>query len=112
LTDKNGKEVYRIYITLNKQEDVDELMKHRSSLRLNGEPFRMVRTLPKYCPLYNRQVTGLKIKIHQTVNDNTHAEKINEFDLRKYFQQFGIIRKCEWTNKDQAEALFTFAEYE
>jgi hypothetical protein len=111
LIDKNGKEVHkRIYITLDRPESVDELMKHRPSLRLNGELLRITRALPKFYPLYAQCVTGLMIKIHQSVNDNTAIGKLNEWDLRRYFQHFGTIRSCQWTNQDQTEALFTFAE--
>jgi hypothetical protein len=46
------------------------------------------------------------------VDDNASTIRLNELDLRKHFQHFGIIRYCEWTNVDQSEALFAFAEYE
>ncbi len=108
MIDKNGEELYHIYITLNKPENVDELMNHRSSFSFNKEPLRITRTLPKFCPLYNKSVTGLKIKIHQSVG----TVKLNESDLRKRFRNFGIIRYCKWTNADQTEALFAFKEYE
>ncbi len=97
---------------MNKPENVDQLIKHRSSLWLYGEQLRITRTLPKFCPLYNKSVTGLKIKIHQSVNNNATTIKINESDLRRYFQYYGTIRYCKWTNVDQTEALFAFKEYE
>ncbi len=97
---------------LDKPESVDELMKNRSYLQFNGEQLRVTRTLPKSCPLYDRSVTGLKIKIYQSVDDNASTIRLNELDLRKHFQHFGIIRYCEWTNVDQSEALFAFSEYE
>lgn len=108
-----GKEIYtRIYIILDKVGNVDTLMKQRSNLRLNGEPLKITRTLPKSCPLYYRSVTGLKIKIFQSIDDNASTIKVNESDLRRRFERLGIIRYCQWTNKDQTEALFAFVEYE
>ncbi len=111
MIDKNGKELYHIYVILNRQEHVDQLMKQRSKLRIYGEPLRITRSLPKFYPLYNKSVTGLKIKIHQSVGNNATTIKLNESDLRKHFKNYGI-RYCKWTNADQTEALFAFAEYE
>jgi hypothetical protein len=75
-------------------------------LRLNGEQLRVKRILPNSFPLYNQDVTGIKI----TINDNTSFGKLNENDFKKYFQQFSQILHCKWTNENQTEALFTFPE--
>ncbi len=110
MIDKSGKEVRRFYITLDRKESADELMKNRSNLRLNGEQLRITRTLPNTLVLYNQCVTGLNIKLHQYDNNNIPVGKLNEYDLRKYFENFGGIRNCRWINEDQTEALFTFQE--
>lgn len=103
--DRLGREVQRIYITLDNSDSTTELMKNRSNLKFNGELLKITRTLPKSCPLFNQCVTGLKIRIDQTT-----AMRLNECDLKKYFQRFGIIRSCQWINKDETTALFTFDE--
>ena len=110
LIDKNGTEIYRVYIKLTKLEDVNQMMRNRSNLQWNGEQLSVTRTLPKSCPLYDRCVTGVKISIHQSVDNDGSPAKLNECDLRKHFQQFGRIRYCKWTNDNQTEALFAFAE--
>lgn len=103
---KNGKELQRIHITLNKLESVNRLMDDRSSLRLNGKQVRVKRSLPNSFPLHDRDVTGIKI----TINDNKSVGKLNENDLKKHFRDFGQILDCKWTNANQTEALFRFAE--
>jgi hypothetical protein len=112
LIDKNGKELYNIYIILDTPENVHQLMKQRSNLQLHGKLLRITRSLPKFYPLYNKSVTGLKIKIHQSVDNNATTIKLNESYLRRYFKKFGTIRYCKWTNADHTEALFAFTEYE
>lgn len=109
---KIGREIRRVYIKLGRLEDVDEIMRNRSSLKLHGEPLLVTRTLPKTYPLYDRCVTGVKINIQQPINQDVPTAKLNESDLRNYFQKFGSIRYCKWTNDDQTEALFAFMEYE
>jgi hypothetical protein len=94
----------RIYITLDKPESVDQFMRDRSGLRLNGEHVKVKRSLPNTFPLYDRDVTGIKIMIDY----NTSTGKLNENYLKKYFQQFGKILDCKWTNEDRTEALFRF----
>jgi hypothetical protein len=84
-------------------------MKQRP-FQLSGQPVRVTRTLPKSCPLYDRSVTGLKIKIHGSDSVHTSVDKPNDNDLMKYFQRFGKIRRCQWTDVDRTEALFIFAE--
>ncbi len=97
---------------MNRPENVDQLMKQRSKLWFDRKPLRITRSLPKFCPLYNKSVTGLKIKIHQSMGNNANTIKLNESDLRRHFKNYGIIRYCKWTNADQTEALFAFTEYE
>ena len=106
MIDKNGKELQRIYVTLDKPKSVDQFMNDRSRLRLNGEQVKVKRNLPNSFPLYDRDVTGIKI----IINDNTSIEELNENDLKKYFQKFGQIIECKWTNTDRTEALFRFTE--
>lgn len=89
---------------------MDEIMRNRSHLQLNGESLTMTRTLPNSYPLHDRSVTGVKVRIHQSVENPT--TKLNESDLRNYFQRFGPIRYCKWTNENHTEALFAFTEYE
>jgi hypothetical protein len=84
-------------------------MKQRT-FQLNGQSLKVTRSLSKSCPFYNRYVTGLKITIDTTDSNDTLVGKLNENDLKKYFERFGEICKCEWTNADQTEALFTFAQ--
>jgi hypothetical protein len=102
--------MHRIYIALDKVENVTELMKYRSSWCLKGEQWRVTRTLPKSCPLYDRCVTGLKLKIHESTSNNASVGKLNELDLRKHFRPFGTILSCQWINVDRTEALFIFDE--
>lgn len=99
----------RIYFELDRVESVDKLMKNRSlwCSRTEQWRWRVIRTLPKDVPFYDRCVTGLKIKIGQSI----HSEKVNDFDLRKRFDRFGRILHCQWINEEETEALFTFAEY-
>jgi hypothetical protein len=98
--------MHRIYFDLDRVESVNQLMKNRSLWCSQTEQWRVTRTLPKYLPLYDRCVTGLKIKIDQSTN----IEKLNELDLRKRFDRFGRILHCQWINEDRTEALFTFEE--
>lgn len=96
----------RIYFSLDRVESVDKLLKNRSVWCPPTEQWRVMRTLPKNILLYDRCVTGLKIKIDQS----TTTGKLAEFDLRSRFDRFGRILHCQWINEDQTEALFTFAE--
>jgi hypothetical protein len=102
--------MHRIYIDLDQIESVNILMKNRSLWCPQTEQWRVTRTLPKYLRLYDRCVTGLKIKIDQSTNRNTIIRKLNELDLRKCFDRFGRILHCQWINEDRTEALFTFDE--
>lgn len=104
--------MYRVYVKLNKVADVNEIMRNRNRLQLNSEPVTVTRTLPKTCPLYDRCVTGVKVRIHPSTDKSTSTTKLKESDLRNYFQHFGQIRHCEWTNENQTEALFAFTEYD
>ncbi len=97
--------MHRVYIGLDKVESVDLLMSNRSVWCPKTEQWRVIRTLPKYLPLYDRCVTGLKIRIDQSSVGN-----LNELDLRNQFRRFGRIRHCQWINDDRTEALFTFDE--
>jgi len=98
--------MHRIYFDLDRVESVDILIKNRSSWCPRTEQWRVIRTLPKYHPFYDRCVTGLKIKIDQSTN----IGKLNELDLRRRFDRFGRILHCQWINEEQTEALFIFAE--
>lgn len=97
----------RIYFTLNRIESVNLLMENRSSLCPRTEQCKVIRTLSKTIPLYDRCVTGLKI----TIDRSNHTEKLNELDLRNRFGSVGKILHCQWMNDEKTEALFTFAEY-
>ncbi len=97
--------MHRVYINLDKVESADLLMKNRSVWCPKTEQWRVIRTLPKYLSLYDRCVTGLKIRI-----DQSSVEKLNELDLRNQFRHFRGIRHCQWINDDRTEALFTFDE--
>lgn len=100
-----GREVRRsVYVTFSNSNGVDQLMKNRSDLKLHGELLKVTRTIPKTYSLFDECVSGLKITIDQTNHE------LSESDLRKYFQRFGPIHKCEWINENQTEALFTFYE--
>lgn len=103
---KNGKELQRIYITLNQLESVNRLMEDRSKLRLNGYPVRVKRSLPNSFRLHDRDVTGIKV----TINNYKCTGKVNENDLKRYFNNFGQFLYWKWINTCQTEALFAFAE--
>ncbi|UJR16586.1 hypothetical protein I4U23_003486 [Adineta vaga] len=108
---KNGNEYQRIYVKIDSQKTVDEYMKSRP-FQLNGKPLIVMRTLPNTYHLYDRIVTGLKIKIQSLNNDHLLTRQINENDLRKHFQKYGTILRCQWTNKDKTEAQFQFKDYD
>jgi hypothetical protein len=106
---KNVEDCQRVYISLTRPDAADEFMRKRP-FHLNERPLQVMRSLPKSYRLYDRCVTGLKITIHSVDSNHSTNDQVNESDLKKHFRDYGSIRRCQWTNPEQTEALFLFDE--
>lgn len=83
-------------------------MKHENFL-LDEKPVRVMRTLPPSFALYDRFTTGLQITIQPLIQKDCTLRKLTQLELINHFSKDGKIERCQWTNPDETEALFTYA---
>ena len=100
-----GEERKKAYLNFTKEEQVNEMIKD-GSLFLQGHEMRISRYLPKSYPLSGYITTNLRLIIGDTQRQSEVREKVSEFDLKKYFEQFGEIVDCDWQNRNEVILQF------
>lgn len=101
----NGEERKKAFLNFTKEEQVNEMIKG-GSLFFQGHEMRISRYLPKSYPLSGHITTNLRLIIDDTQHQSEVRDKISEFDLKRYFQQFGEIVDCDWQSRKEVILQF------
>lgn len=93
----NGKQVKTVFLNFQSEDRVNQLMKSRT-IQLNREEYKISRFNPPDYELAGRIVYTLSVtKTDDPSNHNT----ITEYDLNKYFKNFGNIVDYKKQNDDE-----------
>jgi hypothetical protein len=106
-TEVNGERRQAVYLNFRKIESVDQFMKG-GSLIYRGQELKISRNTPKGCHLSGYISSTVLLTIYETEQQNGLKKELTEYDLKKYFEEFGVIIACDW--RSSYEVILQFRE--